>query len=435
MIAQPLLEVRVDAVKGRGLYTLEAVEENAVVLRDDPIAVASMDAPRMSCAVCKRFVGSIQLHLLVLAEQVNVDSHVRSNEDMTLLPTMETDLSLPNLPSPVVPAYMTLYPSAAAPSIVCSQACRDILHVQPTHVFTPSQSFEALSGPGLDSDHILLVATLMAIVLHRLSMQTTLYWEDAVHDILNLCVARATPPLNVKVLKAAFQNVMAIFTAPSSSSEPAGAVQYFHDRMTLDMFERFVGIVQANAVGVQVPSPISRYFAACEDDPSIKTVLVARASTLVEAALNKLCEDETSGDEGSQEHGDDEPDDDSEDGDTIEFVWPQDSSNSDAATLCFSSSVLPDLGGLALFPRFSMLNHSCDPSCALAYTDDTAQITVFALRPLGPGDELTISYLDATAPFKTRQDELHTRYGFTCTCRRCISHPTDASKKKRQRVA
>ncbi|RHY37222.1 hypothetical protein DYB38_011304 [Aphanomyces astaci] len=456
----PTLQVREDAVRGRGLFATSPIEADTVVLRDEPIAVASMDAPRMTCEVCKRFVGSIQLHLHVLAEHVKPaveeTDPAKPSSAITLLPTMEDEPSLPNLPSPVVHAYVTQYPTAATPSIVCSQTCSDVVHAQAKHIFGPSlvESIAEAASPWVDSDHMILVAALMATVLYRVSRQTKLDWDDAVRDILHLCVA---PPTTSKTFQhgnlkqSAFRAVLAAFepTTPTRSHD------YFKAHMTLDMCQHFVAIVQANAVGVQVPSPLSRYFASCEDNPATKQTLVMHASTLVEAALQVLCEDDqdhsdddeeqgSSGDESAGDETTDQVDGSEEDGETIQFEWRRgDVATSTNGSLRFSSSALPDLGGLALFPRFSMLNHSCDPSGALAYLGDSPQISVFALKALAPGDEVTIAYIDTNMSFESRQAELQARYGFTCTCSRCAldnMHRTNKknakiSKPKRQRVA
>ena len=48
--------------------------------------------------------------------------------------------------------------------------------------------------------------------------------------------------------------------------------------------------------------------------------------------------------------------------------------------------------GIGIFPMAAMVNHSCDPSCAQGFVGQ--EICFRAVRPLEPGDEVTISYLD-----------------------------------------
>jgi len=84
--------------------------------------------------------------------------------------------------------------------------------------------------------------------------------------------------------------------------------------------------------------------------------------------------------------------------------------------------------GLVLYNRISMCAHSCDPSCCWSYGDDDA----FVLRSrvaLGPGDELTISYLQDEDLLKStvvRQQKLQ-NWRFTCQCTRCCI-PVDAGR-------
>lgn len=43
---------------------------------------------------------------------------------------------------------------------------------------------------------------------------------------------------------------------------------------------------------------------------------------------------------------------------------------------------------------------------------------ILALREVSPGEEVTISYVDAEAPLEERVEALRD-YGFECTCEKC----------------
>lgn len=73
--------------------------------------------------------------------------------------------------------------------------------------------------------------------------------------------------------------------------------------------------------------------------------------------------------------------------------------------------------GAGCYPAAALLNHSCDPSCVLAY--DGARLEVRVVRPLKEGDELTHSYVELCAPTLRRRKQLKAGYGFDCVCRRC----------------
>ena len=54
---------------------------------------------------------------------------------------------------------------------------------------------------------------------------------------------------------------------------------------------------------------------------------------------------------------------------------------------------------------------------------------VRALRPIARGEEVMVSYIDATNPYHVRQRELQDRYFFTCECSKCSD---DALVKKEE---
>lgn len=73
--------------------------------------------------------------------------------------------------------------------------------------------------------------------------------------------------------------------------------------------------------------------------------------------------------------------------------------------------------GTGLFPLVATLNHSCDPNCAIQYSDD-ARAEVRTLRELLEGEELCISYIDVDCDAEERRSQLR-EYGFECDCPRC----------------
>ncbi|KAG2493715.1 hypothetical protein HYH03_008228 [Edaphochlamys debaryana] len=66
--------------------------------------------------------------------------------------------------------------------------------------------------------------------------------------------------------------------------------------------------------------------------------------------------------------------------------------------------------GAALYPTGALVNHSCTPSCAQAFRGATLQLR--ALRPLAPGDELTIAYTELAASRQERREALAEGYAF-----------------------
>lgn len=84
--------------------------------------------------------------------------------------------------------------------------------------------------------------------------------------------------------------------------------------------------------------------------------------------------------------------------------------------------------GVALFFWLHLANHSCLPNAfftASAMDGDSGEVlmTLHALRPISPDEEICISYLDGRTlllhTLTQRRAALQRRFGFLCTCARC----------------
>ena len=69
--------------------------------------------------------------------------------------------------------------------------------------------------------------------------------------------------------------------------------------------------------------------------------------------------------------------------------------------------------GITLDPLAAIINHSCDPNAFCSF--EGAGIRVRSLRPIGEGEEITISYTDDTLARDTRRGHL-TKWFFDCAC-------------------
>ncbi|KKY37506.1 putative set domain-containing protein 5 [Diaporthe ampelina] len=79
-------------------------------------------------------------------------------------------------------------------------------------------------------------------------------------------------------------------------------------------------------------------------------------------------------------------------------------------------------GKRAVFLNVARLNHSCVPNAQgnLNTALPGRQFTIHALREIGDGEEITISYLhDELAIRSARQQRLKEGYGFECACEIC----------------
>eukprot|EP01138_Halocafeteria_seosinensis_P000816 gb/GECG01000837.1/.p1 GENE.gb/GECG01000837.1/~~gb/GECG01000837.1/.p1 ORF type:complete len:506 (+),score=49.26 gb/GECG01000837.1/:1-1518(+) len=76
--------------------------------------------------------------------------------------------------------------------------------------------------------------------------------------------------------------------------------------------------------------------------------------------------------------------------------------------------------GAGCYPVASLFNHSCRPNCIAVFnTPGDHTLYLRTLKPIDPGEELVLSYIDVAQTKKERHKELLTQYGFKCCCGRC----------------
>ena len=86
--------------------------------------------------------------------------------------------------------------------------------------------------------------------------------------------------------------------------------------------------------------------------------------------------------------------------------------------------------GTAFYSLQSCINHSCDPNAQALKGDDDidGQAVIVVKKPIGKGDEVTISYIDEVMPYKQRQEALRD-YGFNCSCKVCLEERGTAAAR------
>ena len=84
-----------------------------------------------------------------------------------------------------------------------------------------------------------------------------------------------------------------------------------------------------------------------------------------------------------------------------------------------------------------MVNHSCCPNSVRVFgciptlngvTDEV--MIVHANTNIPKGTEIVWSYIPPTTPYAVRREELLLKYGFTCSCMRCIKEKDGLSLVK-----
>ncbi|KAI0458791.1 SET domain-containing protein [Xylaria acuta] len=105
--------------------------------------------------------------------------------------------------------------------------------------------------------------------------------------------------------------------------------------------------------------------------------------------------------------------------------------------ILFTNSFQMALGGYddgfhyGNFPEVSLLNHDCRPNLAF-FVDQNLTHYTHAVRDIGPGEELTLSYLDALQVRSVRQERSRNSLGFSCSCSHCTlsKKESDASDSR-----
>lgn len=97
---------------------------------------------------------------------------------------------------------------------------------------------------------------------------------------------------------------------------------------------------------------------------------------------------------------------------------------------CGSGSLV---GGI--YPTACLINHSCIPNSHNSWNKNKEHETIYAIRPIKSGEEITISY-DHGGPSSVRQRFLKESFGFTCTCSGCTLTPSSlqASDSRRTQI-
>lgn len=87
-----------------------------------------------------------------------------------------------------------------------------------------------------------------------------------------------------------------------------------------------------------------------------------------------------------------------------------------AAKLHCSSS------GQGIYTIGCLFNHSCSPNLQVLYSGENDETLVaVCLRDVQKGEELCISYINESASYAERQQQLYEHYLFDCTCSKCTA--------------
>lgn len=81
-----------------------------------------------------------------------------------------------------------------------------------------------------------------------------------------------------------------------------------------------------------------------------------------------------------------------------------------------------DVGGV--FPQIARINHSCRSNAQQAWNERLGRETVYAVRPIAEGEEITVSY-HVGGTSSARRGQLKQFFGFDCMCEICALPPAE----------
>ncbi|KAG6004958.1 hypothetical protein E4U21_000581 [Claviceps maximensis] len=72
----------------------------------------------------------------------------------------------------------------------------------------------------------------------------------------------------------------------------------------------------------------------------------------------------------------------------------------------------------AVYATVSLINHSCRPNCGHSWDSEAEHETIYAIRDIVAGEEITITYLEGGSHAE-RAESLNVSFGFACSCELC----------------
>ncbi|KAM0236971.1 hypothetical protein ACHAP5_009211 [Fusarium lateritium] len=111
-------------------------------------------------------------------------------------------------------------------------------------------------------------------------------------------------------------------------------------------------------------------------------------------------------------------------------IYPGDASSQYLGII--RTNALPMDSGGGIFLAACFINHACDNNAQKGWNDSIERHTVYALRDIDKGEEITITYLGVLTNRRTRQEALLKKFKFLCSCRLCSLPPHLSNESDRR---
>jgi len=171
-------------------------------------------------------------------------------------------------------------------------------------------------------------------------------------------------------------------------------------------FCEILGMLRLNTHVISISSPLREYLLAIDSLP--KHVKKSSIPKLV-PYINKISVFFTAKRPTDEEQDDSDDDEDDQDDPAVPLKWPKLKPGT-------TTSIFPGSIGSGLYPKISMLNHSCLFNASIEFPE-TNRALVLATKNIEPGEEIFITYVPE-GTLAERAEKLRD-YGFNCNCPKC----------------
>jgi len=431
--------------KGRGALSRCSIATGEIIAQDNPLASTQLltnDKRVLACGQCLRLLGKVSTQLNFLAgapEESEESSSIETTNDFFL--------------SNVVPCR-NLCGTVRYCSTWCEETAFAAHHelLCPGHVaenYGHNSVLDFIAHASEENECFHLAGKVIASLLSSRSLAER---QEKLSSVLRLCAAGpwwelvAVPDdvpetkreaYRSKVKAAALRSLSLLKEALRHAAPPEDIAFVFDP----EFYGHLLGAILQNSVAVHLPNPARQYLEAQLESGNEEAVrsLAGLARKIV---LHQASQRESQGRmslSGSSDEGSEAATTSSEDSEEERSSASDGTADpvSAAAVAAFSPTealaaavrVVPDLEATGLFGIVSLFNHSCLPNVSIEFNGiDGSSVDLVATRPVSPGEELCISYIDdEDLDVHQRQKELQ-EYGFRCECDRC-----NAERRNRKR--
>jgi len=398
LLSGTALRLGASAAAGRGLIAARPIPDRDVLWTERPLVFHQLHANSLDVLVCRHCLRPLKTlghQLLYMAEAADSDGD-DGDEDMGEAPededrrAAELNAALPFL-APGETLLSGCVECDGCGETFCSEGC-GVEAATTYHRATcgaAESDVDAFMQHALEHDEVFLavrhlIERVITGVLADSSTDAAVSFAAHLQPFLGFCFipwhehpgGEGTPDHRFQVLTANARKLRRCFKNPVPP--PCEAL------FAPQLYSRLAGTLSLNCVGISFPSPQQQYWDLVRSRGlPISDALAATVGAIAEAQRSR------------------------------HLRW---SPANPPEVPSF-----PNVEGTGLFPRTSLVNHSCRPNASYEFLG-TASLLLLAARNIAQDEEVTISYCDETADTAERATELQ-HWAFRCRCAACDPFP------------